>query len=376
MMLSFRCRSLLLFFGSSCIAGCYGGITDIRISEFLAGNEKGLLDEDNDFSDWIELWNSHPTEPVELGGLALTDDLTDPSKWTFPTTTTLGANEYVVVFASGKDRNGSSSSLHTNFKLSKDGEYLGLLDSSSGTVIHEYAPVFPPQDDDISYGVDETGNEGYFVVPTPGGPNQGSVVSVPPNIVQEVRFSVERGFQTESFFLELLSDTESVQIRYTTDGTTPTENHGVEYVAPFSIASTTNVRAVAYRPDIGTARVTTASYIFLADVIRQPATMPNFPVGLQRQVRRDPELWATLDMAMDPTIVEEYIDEIEDGMRSIPSLVLSTDPDNLWGEDAFYDTNSDVEKQVSVEVLYPDGTHEQIDAGCHGHSHNLSLIHI
>ena len=130
--------------------------------------------------------------------------------------------------------------------------------------------MFPPQDDGVSYGVDEAGNEGCFVVPTPGELNQRSVVSDPPNTVQEMRFSVERGFQTEPFSLELLSDTESAQARYTTDGTTPTKNHGVEYVAPFSIASTTNVRAGAYRPDVGTARVTTASY--------NPPRCPTFPL--------------------------------------------------------------------------------------------------
>ena len=76
---------------------------DIRMSGFLAGNENGPLDEDIPFSDWIELWNSHPTQPVELGSLALTDDVTDPSKWTFPTTI-LGANDYIVFIGEGSQR--------------------------------------------------------------------------------------------------------------------------------------------------------------------------------------------------------------------------------------------------------------------------------
>ncbi|MDB4289287.1 lamin tail domain-containing protein, partial [bacterium] len=98
-----------------------------RISEFLSSNVSGLKDEDGAYSDWIEIHN--PDEaPIDLGGWHLTDDPALLNKWTFPSVS-IPAGGYLVVFASAKDRT-LSTPLHTNFKLSVDGEYLALVSPS------------------------------------------------------------------------------------------------------------------------------------------------------------------------------------------------------------------------------------------------------
>ena len=72
------------------------------INEFMASNATTLADEDGDYSDWIELYN--PTDQaVDLDGWSLTDRESDPHQWTFPEIT-LAAEDYLIVFASGKDR--------------------------------------------------------------------------------------------------------------------------------------------------------------------------------------------------------------------------------------------------------------------------------
>ncbi len=119
------------------------------ISEFAALNQSTLRDENGDSSDWIEILNDS-TNAVNLLGWHLTDNATQPAKWTFPDTP-LAAGQYLVVFASGKDRAVAGQELHTNFKLSGDGEYLALT-RPDFTVASEYAPQFPPQGLDISYG--------------------------------------------------------------------------------------------------------------------------------------------------------------------------------------------------------------------------------
>lgn len=118
------------------------------ISEFLASNSDGLQDEDGESSDWIEIYNPSSTD-IDLGGWSLTDDSGDLNQWVFPTVT-IGANQFLTVFASGKNR--TSGELHTNFKLSADGEYLALVDSTN-TVVSAYAPSFPTQITNISFGV-------------------------------------------------------------------------------------------------------------------------------------------------------------------------------------------------------------------------------
>ncbi|HVR35109.1 MAG TPA: CotH kinase family protein, partial [Methylomirabilota bacterium] len=124
--------------------------SEVRITEFMASNSNTLADEDGDFEDWIELHNSGP-EAVNLEGWFLTDDAGDPMQWPFPAIS-LAPDEYRVVFASGKDRRTPGEPLHTNFRISIDGEYLALLDPELN--VHSgFVPRFPAQVRDVSFGI-------------------------------------------------------------------------------------------------------------------------------------------------------------------------------------------------------------------------------
>ncbi|NQU23007.1 MAG: lamin tail domain-containing protein, partial [Candidatus Nealsonbacteria bacterium] len=119
------------------------------ISEFMAINDHGLKDEDGDRRDWVEIHN--PTSaPIDLEGWYLTDNADNLTKWTFPPRS-VAPGEYLVVFASNKDR--TASELHTNFKLASDGEYLALVEPDGTTVAHAYTPRYPNQTADVSYGL-------------------------------------------------------------------------------------------------------------------------------------------------------------------------------------------------------------------------------
>ena len=125
------------------------------ITEFMASNGSTLADEDGDFSDWIEIHN--PTaEAIHLNAWYLTDDEEDLTMWRFPMVT-IPADGYLVVFASGKDRAVAGEQLHTNFSLSRSGEYLALVRPDGVTIVQEFAPEFPPQMRDVSYGLGEIG---------------------------------------------------------------------------------------------------------------------------------------------------------------------------------------------------------------------------
>ena len=125
--------------------------TSLLISEFMAVNGATLADESGAYPDWIEVHN--PTAAsVDLDGYYLTDSKSNSTKWAFPDIS-ISPGEYLVVFASGDDRSVAGSELHTNFKLSGDGEYLALVDANGPTVVHEFDPEFPRQLTDISYGL-------------------------------------------------------------------------------------------------------------------------------------------------------------------------------------------------------------------------------
>ena len=123
---------------------------DPVISEFMASNSSGLKDEDGDSSDWIEIWNVSGG-PGDLQGYHLTDDSEDLTKWTFAKAP-FNNEGYMVIFASGKDRNGPLDELHTNFKISSSGDgYLALVEPDGITVVSEYKN-YSKQFEDISYG--------------------------------------------------------------------------------------------------------------------------------------------------------------------------------------------------------------------------------
>ena len=136
---------------------CVLAASPLVISEFLASNDNVLDDGDGNSSDWIEVHNPTATA-VELDGWFLSDDQTELDKWPFPNVA-ISPGDYLIVFASGKstvDYVDAGDSFHTNFKLSRGGEFLGLSysDPAAGlTVVHQYAPEFPPQYEDVSYGL-------------------------------------------------------------------------------------------------------------------------------------------------------------------------------------------------------------------------------
>ncbi len=169
-------KKLLLLFG---LAGVLPLHSAPRISEFVALNTRSLADEDGDSSDWIEIENTDGTA-VSMEGWYLTDDPENLTKWAIPAVT-LPPNDYLVIFASNKDRVDPTGTLHTNFTL-QPGEFIGLVQPDGTTIASSYNP--PPQFKDISYGVGTVGasivtvpvdqgtNAKYFVTATdPGAAN-------------------------------------------------------------------------------------------------------------------------------------------------------------------------------------------------------------
>ena len=141
------CRALAIL----CVLGWvpHPAFAQVVISEFLAANDSGLKDENGDDSDWIEL-KSVSADTVNLLGWHLTDNAAKPAKWTFPGVA-LGPGQFLVVFASGKDRAVAGQELHTNFKIDAGGEYLALT-RADNSVATEFSPQFPPQAPDMAYG--------------------------------------------------------------------------------------------------------------------------------------------------------------------------------------------------------------------------------
>lgn len=199
----------------------------------------------------------------------------------------------------------------------------------------------------------------------------------------DVTFSRPHGFADAMFYLELANSVPETRIRYTLDGSPPGDQRGIDYAGPITIDRTTVVRAVAVHPGYRASDIATATYLFLADVIRQPPLSPGFPATWGRYPE-GPQQGEKIpsDYAMDPKVVGDprYASSIIDDLRSIPSISIATHPDELFGDAGLYtnptargdETTDPVtgatirpwERPVSVEWLPPDDSPGfQVDAG-------------
>ncbi|MBI3416104.1 MAG: lamin tail domain-containing protein [Verrucomicrobia bacterium] len=232
---------------------------DVFISEFMADNKRTLHDEDGDSSDWIELFNAGTT-PASLDGWFLTDDAANLIKWRVPEIE-LTANSYFVIFASAKNRTNVTSRLHTNFKLPPKGGYLALV-SPAGKVISDFAPGYPAQSLDVSYGRVPGAPQilGFFTQPTPGAPNTASG----PGFAAEIKFSRASGTVIQPFDLALTTESSNAVIRYTLDGSLPT-NSSPAYVAPLRIGDSVQVRARAFENGLFPSPPRSESYLLLSN---------------------------------------------------------------------------------------------------------------
>jgi len=327
------------------------------INELMASNNRTKSDPQGQFDDWIEIHNTAPY-PVDLAGMYLTDNPANSTKWRFPSgnpgLTTIPAGGYLLVWADN-DVQDYPNGLHAAFELSAAGnDELALFDSD-GTILIDTID-YPDQDVDISYGRYPDGNDTwrFFGSPTPGAGNNAGYLGQ----VADTKFSHTRGFYDAPFSVTIATDTPGAQIYYTLDGSSPFNPStqtpsGIPYAGPVPVSTTTCLRAVAVKAGWKPTNVDAQTYIFLNDVIRQPANPPGFPTGQ--------------DYAMDQTVVNTYISTIKDDLKSIPTMSVSMDLDDLFGASGIY-TNWRKrgvawERPVSVEYFDPAGK-EQFQINC------------
>ena len=121
----------------------------IVINELMAANTKSLADPQGQYEDWVELHNLSDTT-VDLTGMYLTDKINNLKKWAFPADTAIPAHGYLLVWL---DEDGKTEAgLHANFKLSRNGETIMLVDTDTrGNQVLD-AVAFEKQEKDVALG--------------------------------------------------------------------------------------------------------------------------------------------------------------------------------------------------------------------------------
>lgn len=212
--MTFRDWRFMLILFMVLILSNQGRAQHVIINEVMASNAGTIADEDGDYEDWIELFN-YGEEDINLEGFGLSDDYGDLFRWYFPEVV-IGPGEYLLVWASGKNRRLPGKPLHTIFSISSAGEEV-LLTAPDGTIVDELEPVYIPTGITIGRIPGDASSWYYFDEPTPGTANTTNPwegIQGPPD------FSHPGGFYTSDFFLELSAGDETM-IYYTLDGSVP-----------------------------------------------------------------------------------------------------------------------------------------------------------
>lgn len=322
---------------------------DVRVNEIMSSNKKTIANAAGVYADWVELYNSG-SEAVDVSGWRLCDSTTKAwSKWhALPEGTVIPANGYLLVWADDVDGM-VGGEIHVAVGFSASGEEVALA-RAEGDIVSSFA--FPQQTSDISYGYDAGGNLVFFETPTPGAANGAASVGVTPAIL----FSERHGFKSTAFTLTLEPEAPtSKQIYYTLDGSSPVDSATrMAYTGPISISTTSIVRAAAPDPEATRVEVSTATYIFLAQVVAQGQTqsgVANFPDETMIAPIIDGEgnagfkqwLW----YGMEQSIVNGADSaRIIQGFMDIPTLSIVTDSTNLFDRETGIYVNAQATKTV------------------------------
>ena len=266
------------------------------INEFMASNNSSAQDPQGQYDDWVEIFN-FGTGAIDIAGMYLTDNLSVPTKWripygnpaamglAIPVGTIIPGGGYLLIWADNDTPQGvprtADVGLHANFKLSGDGEEIGLFDIDGSTLIDSV--VFLDQTADVSYGRYPDANDvwRFIATPTPGAENTGGYLG----LVTDPKFSHRHGFYTAPFSVTIATETENAVVYYTLDGSEPYNTTGrgrrpggIVYTNPIPITMTTHLRVKAIKPGFKPSNIEMQAYIFLEPDVRNFSS--NLPIAI------------------------------------------------------------------------------------------------
>ncbi|MFH0734983.1 MAG: CotH kinase family protein [bacterium] len=236
----------------------------IKINEFMASNSNTINDPDyHKYSDWIEIYNGSDID-YNLFGHYITDDKLDKQKYKFTSNIIIPANGYGIIWA---DDNNNGA--HTNFKLSADGEFIGLYNSSIEVVD---SMSFSSQLQDVSFGRFPDGQNIFYQF-NPATPLSINLESSILNRLPDPVFLLESGFYTGTQFLAISSQIPNANIYYTLDGSTPTKHCNL-FTDAIILDSTTVVKAVVFKSGYESSKIITKTYL-----INETTKLPVFSIS-------------------------------------------------------------------------------------------------
>ena len=239
---------LMLFLGAA--------RADVIINEVMASN--GFYESGHAW-DWVELYNNGK-ETVDLSGWGFTDSKKDLYKFTFPDGAKLKGGEYLTIWCTGTENKtpGKGKEFYADFKISSSGEKLRLTNANEEEI---QKVELPAQYGCVSYGLPSGGGEyGFFENPTRGKKNDAEAYA---GRAAEPQIVTAAGFYEGSVTVEVRGE-DGADLRYTTDGETPTKKSKAFPAEGLTLKKTTPLRVKAFRED-AVSSMTAGATFFIDD---------------------------------------------------------------------------------------------------------------
>ncbi len=231
---------------------------DLRINEVMLANVN-YLDEENNLPDsWIELRNCS-NERVSLKNYSIQRD-TEDDLYRISVDTFVSPNSFIVVCCDGIGRD-----LHANFKLKYKNSATIRLISPLGEVV-DVLKVPSNKQEGVSYGCGADDGMGWLIKPTPMAENE----NICKRFLTASGLTVESGLYEVPFVVNLKESKSDEIVRYTTDGTTPTEKDSVFPLIGLEISKTTNLRIKSFANRCASSSTIVYSYVFHERAITLP----------------------------------------------------------------------------------------------------------
>ncbi|MBR5109347.1 MAG: CotH kinase family protein [Clostridia bacterium] len=222
---------------------------EIEFSEVMASNGVYV---NGEAYDWVEIHNTGK-KSVDLSGCFLSDSNKNLTKWSFPKNTTVKAGEFILVYCTGEELSpGKNGTYYANFKISASGDDLYLTEKNGETLIASLE--IPAQYGNVSWGVPSGQSEYlYFAEATPGKKNAAAGFS---SRAELPVIGTPGGFYDDP----LTVYAQGTALRYTTDGSTPTEKSKAFPADGLAVTKTTVLRVRAFGENQVPSETVSASY--------------------------------------------------------------------------------------------------------------------
>lgn len=223
----------------------FTGLGQVVINEYSASNLNSFMDSYLRTEDWVELHNPNDFA-VDISGWHLSDKSSKPDKWEIPAGTILGPGEFRIVYCSGRDGL-FNDELHANFKLSQtSGKDILMLTDVDENILESHELNITSVEHSNCRTTDGADQWMVCTQPTFNSTNNGSAQYT--GYTKTPEMDLAAGYYSGSQVVSIVNNEENSILRFTTDGTNPTEN-SQEYTGPITVNETTVIKALAFSND-------------------------------------------------------------------------------------------------------------------------------